>query len=612
MTASIPSTPSNGAGRVVAVVAELVRHVVIDPVTGGRIRRRGWPSGLAVPVVIGLAIYLASAVVAVFGASLRAGLTPGTSALGVSPVVLPVAAFVVTLVVALLTTAGIHAPWPLRIAGLAAPAVLWLSIANYANRPVWLVVPLLAWLSLVGLTAARARRPYVWWEFPAVVAVVGAVTVWLSRVVTAESLRIGAVDAGLQVVLLVMSVGIFAIAFTITAGAALTEVALITALWTVELVGREVGDARLRVTVLVGLGLALGLTAMVWSWSVVPPIPHLTSLLAALVVLGVTYGCWVLADRSFDAAAASPRWGPFVTDTGPEHLLPTFRAVGVWIAIAASAPYLVNWIWVRTEFGLQATLQSVGVDYAPQSLGQRLGLQAWFASPVSGGLWPAVAVCVVLAIGFWRRRHRGAAELVVLILVLTLVRALAGSGVWFAAVSLLDLSLAVLLVVAVVALRWWATGRLVGSRIEAVGIAVMLAVAIATRELLADPVGWVFSTVGGGLVILGLAWTLLTDADLANGDSRRFPRPARVLAMISYLATAALIAAFDALAADFQIDLEQYVRFGGDVFGSALLIAGIWSVLTADRRRASFVTAPPTPTQYAPGQRAPGPSTWQG
>ena len=53
------------------------------------------------------------------------------------------------------------------------------------------------------------------------------------------------------------------------------------------------------------------------------------------------------------------------------------------------------------------------------------------------------------------------------------------------------------------------------------------------RDFISDPVGAVLGFSGAALVLFGLTWDLLTGSGWANQESRRFPRPTRVLLVLT-------------------------------------------------------------------------------
>ena len=87
----------------------------------------------------------------------------------------------------------------------------------------------------------------------------------------------------------------------------------------------------------------------------------------------------------------------------------------------------------------------------------------------------------------------------------------------------------VLLALLVTALR----RRLTGQRALAFAGILILSVLFSSRDFISDPLGFLLGFSGAALVLFGLTWDLLTGSGWGNGDSRRFPRPTRVLLMLT-------------------------------------------------------------------------------
>ena len=75
-----------------------------------------------------------------------------------------------------------------------------------------------------------------------------------------------------------------------------------------------------------------------------------------------------------------------------------------------------------------------------------------------------------------------------------------------------------------------------------------------------------------------------------------------------------LIAATDAVAVTFAVDLDRFVRMGVEVIGTALLATGLWAVLGAASRHRSPVETMPggqrTPSFPPPSSQAPLPPSF--
>lgn len=111
---------------------------------------------------------------------------------------------------------------------------------------------------------------------------------------------------------------------------------------------------------------------------------------------------------------------------------------------------------------------------------------------------------------------------------------------------------------------------------------------------MSDPVGWVLGYSGVALVLFGLLWDFFTGLTWANGESRRFPRPVRVLLALTYTLLTVTILAYVSLVRsgnDFAT-LDDYAELGDLVLGTALLAAAFTTVLRTTGRSRDSVNDP--------------------
>lgn len=586
----------SGMLRAVDLVVQVVDRVIVDPVRGGRLRSAGWPPGLAGIVWACLALYGALALVTLTGPWVRQALPAGSSAFGISPDLLPAALFAGALLAAVLVTAAQHAPWPVRLAGLAAPLLLWSSMAQLATALDQLIWSALGLLALVAFHLIRSASAFAWWEFVVNLVVIGAVTAANLAGFVRPAMDAGAGDASFVTVTVVMSIGVFGLGYAVISGAATAEVAFGSSAWFVEYLGRS----ATRRTQAVVVATIAGLAWFAVGWRVVrsplPPWLYAAEVLIAVGVLAVTGAGWLALDAAMDrreARAGLPR-----DDTDVAELWDAFRGLAVPTGLALALPYAANMIWANLERGLRLPLNAVGVQYVPGDLVNRLvpGTDGARLLLLAGdGL--AVVVCLVVAVRAFGRRRRGPAELALVIGLFCLAGMLERIGVPLVVHDLETLAGAMVLITTAVGGYWLVRGRLTVHRGQAIGVALLLGAAVSGRDLLADPIGWLLGGSGGFLLVLGLVWNLLTGAEHANGDSASFPRPSRALLSVGYLTLAMLIAASDAVAVTFAVDLDRFVRLGVEVIGTGLLVTGLWAVLsTAGRNRPTVEPAgPPSP-----------------
>jgi hypothetical protein len=109
----------------------------------------------------------------------------------------------------------------------------------------------------------------------------------------------------------------------------------------------------------------------------------------------------------------------------------------------------------------------------------------------------------------------------------------------------------------------------------------VLSLLFSLRQFLGDPVGELVGYSGIGLVIFGLLWDFLTGAEWGNGDSRRFPRPTRVLLVLTNTVLLAVVVTYASLVRDAGFSVDDFVALGDQVLGVALLAAAFAVVLRA-------------------------------
>jgi hypothetical protein len=125
--------------------------------------------------------------------------------------------------------------------------------------------------------------------------------------------------------------------------------------------------------------------------------------------------------------------------------------------------------------------------------------------------------------------------------------------------------------------------RLTGQRAIAFAGILILSALFSGRDFVSDPLGFVLGFSGAALVLFGLTWDLLTESGWGNGESRRFPRPTRVLLVLTNSVLTMTVLAYAALVRDGSttIYLDPYAEMGNLVFGTALLGAAVIGALDA-------------------------------
>jgi hypothetical protein len=125
--------------------------------------------------------------------------------------------------------------------------------------------------------------------------------------------------------------------------------------------------------------------------------------------------------------------------------------------------------------------------------------------------------------------------------------------------------------------------RLTGQRALAFAGILILSALFSSRDFISDPVGFLLGFSGAALVLFGLTWDLLTESGWGNGESRRFPRPTRVLLLLTNAVLTMTVLAYAALVRDGSttIYLDPYAEMGNLVLGTALLAAAVIAVFDA-------------------------------
>jgi hypothetical protein len=100
------------------------------------------------------------------------------------------------------------------------------------------------------------------------------------------------------------------------------------------------------------------------------------------------------------------------------------------------------------------------------------------------------------------------------------------------------------------------------------------------RDFISDPLGALLGFSGVALVLFGLTWDLFTSSGWANRESRRFPRPARVLLVLTNYVISMTVLAYAALIRDGSttIYFDPFAQFGDLIFGTGLLAAAAVAV----------------------------------
>ncbi len=194
-------------------------------------------------------------------------------------------------------------------------------------------------------------------------------------------------------------------------------------------------------------------------------------------------------------------------------------------------------------------------------------------------------VLIVLAVRYARRGRPSRALLLgcIGVMLIVLARALVLGDTTAAPIDVDVLNLVATVVVLVALAVTLVRRRLTGQRAVAFAGILILSALFSGRDFVSDPIGVVLGFSGAALVLFGLTWDLLTESGWGNGDSRRFPRPTRVLLVLTNSVLTMTVLAYAALVRDGSttIYLDPYAEIGNLVFGTALLGAAVIGALDA-------------------------------
>lgn len=569
------SSPPLRDARPIRFVRTVLRQTLADPVVEGRLRDVDWPYGLPALVAAGYAMFGLAGLTVVLS-----GLIRGQSSLvisGFSTVGLPELAVWPMVVLlsfgaASLMTAALHGPWWLKILGLIVALMItgtWsLRSPELAGGPVWTVAGAVLMTTLVVVVIARWRRRFAWWEFAVLWGLIGgamAVGVGGAR----EARRFGFELPALLLQQTASMLGFLALPAAVVAGAAVAEITVRATVAATRTAGR-LAHHRWPYLILAAVLLLRGAQA-VREWLTRDPVSQglVAYLPAAVIVLGfAAIGVVVLR------LAARRGARPVVSELGNE-----LGSVG--FAVAAALIILILPVQV-----LLAVMQTVAT-LAPDGPDV-----AWLVDPaqVIGILVDPMrvltgVVLIVLAVVFARRGRPGRALVLgcIGVMLIVLARALVLGDATAAPIDADVLNLVATAVVLVALVVTLVRRRLTPQRAVAFAGILILSALFSGRDFVSDPLGFLLGFSGAALVLFGLTWDLLTGSSWGNGDSRRFPRPTRVLLVLTNSLLTMTVLAYAALIRDGSttIYLDPYAEIGNLVFGTALLGAAVIGALDA-------------------------------
>ena len=583
-TRTLNSGPSTSSGRIALqgrsrlgrFVAALYRQTLVNPVEQGRLRDVMWPYGLRAIVLVGYVVFSIAALTVIFSGPIREhstlivfgfGSGLGLPAQTVWPQVL-----LLSFGVAALMAAAQHGPWWLKLLGLLFTLIVmgtWSlrspSLVGWGGWPIMAAVLMVALLALVIL---RWRRSFAWWEFAVMWALIGLTTT-IGVTETREAKIFGQDFNPLHLQQTAALLGYLALPAATLAGASVAEVSVRATVSATQNAQRLATRSwpYVIMAVVVGIRLAQG------SWQIVqrdPVVEGLTALLwaGALVAAFVLIGFVVLR------LSGRRGFGPAVSELGDELGRMGFAVAASLIAITIPVQVFL------------AVIQVVG-SLQPGGAASRLSydITPLVTQVVDPGRVLIGVVLLILAVRAARRGQAGRALVMgcIGVMLVALARQLLFGNRLAAPINPDALNLVasgvVIVAIGILLIR----RRLTAQRALAFAGLLILSALFSYRDFISDPLGAVLGFSGAALVLFGLTWDLFTGSGWANGESRRFPRPTRVLLVLTNYVLSMTVLAYAALIRDGSttIYFDPFAQFGDLILGTGLVAAAAIAIFDA-------------------------------
>lgn len=554
-------------------VTTVVRQSIMGPFRSGRLRDESWPHGLRVIVTVSYLMFGLAAVLVVASGTIRRH-SPLTTQ-GVSVIALPDRAalplvLLLSFALAIFLTAALNTTWWLKIIAVSMTvAVLgnWILPGTVAN-PRLIVASVVLIIGLVGFIIGRWRRFFAWWDFAVIWVLVGSV-LSIGLVMSRAGRGISNDFTALLLQSVAATLGMFAFPAAMSAGAATAE---ITVRVTVSAAGyaRRWGVGRAAYAILgvvalfrlaqLGVGFARsGRLAQGW-----------TALLTALVLLALFAGLGLavraLGKRRPVGPSADEQSEEPAAGLGDELSRLSFPVAALLVGL--TLPFQV------VSFAIPLVQSFGGAEVVNiQDVGRLLSNAVDPLRLILGLLLVALALRMATRGARSRALISGSIGIMLIALARNFIVGIDQAlPIDLDAMSLLSTAVGLVLA-AVLVIRRSLTRR----RALSITALLILSVLLAYRDFISDPLGFVLGFSGAALVMFGLVWDLLTGSGWGNGSSKRFPRQARVLLILTNSLIAMTVLAYAALVRDGSttIYLAPYADLGDLVFGTALLAAAV-------------------------------------
>jgi hypothetical protein len=562
------SEPITGLGptRLARFAAGLYQQTLVDPIEQGRLRDLEWPYGLRSIVLVGYIVFVISGLLVIFSGLIREHSTLIVSGTGLGlpeqlvwPLVL-----LLSFGVASLMAAAQHGPWWLKVLGLLFTLMVmgtWsLRSPSLAGWVGWPVIAAGLMTAMLVLVIIRWRRGFVWWEFAAFWALIGlGMTIGVAE--TREAKIYGSDLNPLNLQQTAAVLGYLALPAATLAGASVAEVTVRATAAATQNAQRfaKPGWPYLILVVI----LCIRVIQCVWLIAQRDPVVDgLTSLLwaCALVTAFALVGLVLLRlSRRRDAA-------PVVSELGDELGRVGFAIAAVLIAVTLPVEVFLSVLQVLASLEPGGAAARMSFDVTPL-----------FTRVVDPS---RVLVGIALLILAVRAARRGQASRALVlggigVMLVALARQLLFGDRTPAPINPDALNLVASAVVVVTVVILLLRRRLTPQRALALAGMLILSALFSYRDFISDPLGALLGFSGAALVLFGLTWDLFTGSGWANQESRRFPRPTRVLLVFTNYVLSMTVLAYAALIRDGSttIYFDPFAQLGDLILGTGLVAA---------------------------------------
>ncbi|HLM22806.1 MAG TPA: hypothetical protein VK390_14945 [Propionibacteriaceae bacterium] len=557
--------------RFARFATDLYRQTLADPIEQGRLRDLDWPYGLRAIVIVGYVIFVIAGLMVIFSGLVRehSTLTVSGTGLGLPEQTVWPLVLLLSFGVASLMAAAQHGPWWLKVLGLLFTLMVlgtWsLRSPLLAGWAGWPVIAVGLMIALLVLVIIRWRRAFAWWEFAVMWVLIGlGMTIGVAE--TREATIYGSDLSLLSLQYTAAVLGYLALPAATLAGASVAEVTVRATVAATQNAQRFAKHRWLYLILVVVLCVRLAQCA----WLIAerdPVVEGLLSLLWAGALVSAFAAVGIVLVRLSRRRGSTP----VVSELGDELGRVGFTIAAALIAVALPVQVFLSVLQVLASLEPAGAAARMSFDVTPL---------------VTRVIDPSrVLVGIVLLILAVRAARRGQASRALVlggigVMLVALARQLMFGDRTPAPINPDALNLVASAVVAVAVLILWLRRQLTPQRALAFAGMLILSALFSYRDFISDPLGALLGFSGVALLLFGLTWDLFTSSGWANRESRRFPRPARVLLVLTNYVISMTVLAYAALIRDGSttIYFDPFAQFGDLIFGTGLLAAAAVAV----------------------------------